>query len=79
METIWGILAKKLVKNKYLGCFWLFKHSPIIITLYKYGGVFVGAKLFPFQFFNNLHVLVHEIWNNVYSNSLTQKFWSKQV
>ncbi len=52
--------------------FGLFNHS-LIITLYKYVGVFMGAKLFPFQFFNSLHVLVHGIGNNVYSNSLMQK------
>jgi len=37
-----------------------FNHS-LIITLYKYVGVFMGAKLFPFQFLNSLHVLVHGI------------------
>jgi hypothetical protein len=44
-----------------LQAFGLFKHSPIIIILYKYGGVFMGTKLFPFQFFNNLHILIHGI------------------
>ncbi len=53
--------------------FWPLNHSLIII-LYKYVGVFIGPKLFPFQFFNSLHVLVHGLWNNVYSNSMMQKF-----
>jgi hypothetical protein len=53
--------------------FALFSHS-LIITLYKYVGFFMGAKLFPFPFFNSLHVLVHGIGNNLYSNSLMQKF-----
>jgi hypothetical protein len=33
-------------------------------------GLFMGARLFPFQFFNSLHV----VWNNVYSNSLCRNF-----
>ncbi len=84
METIWGILEKQigLKITKIVVKFPKILYLSIRIELFYFTslgstqfllvafGLFMGARLFPFQFFNSLHV----VWNNVYSNSLCRNF-----